>query len=122
MIRPSDLENAILQEYYKRYKDYGFPEATEFEVLSRNNFGSGRSTKLNHKRVFDSPDGSLYLGKYSHLEIGKIEAGATFWMVICSGKVAELVIVINGEEHWDGNEITWFIVVPETANLSARIE
>ncbi|MGJ5620472.1 hypothetical protein [Sulfitobacter sp. MF3-043] len=120
MKRPSDLEHAILQEYRKRYKYYGFPKALVFDVLSRHNFGSGRSTKLNHIGKINSPDGSLYLADYSHLEVGNVVAGATLFINICDRKATKPVILINVEEQWDGDETTCSILNPETADFSVR--
>jgi hypothetical protein len=114
------LERAILEEYFHRFKDVGFPNADAFRVVARNNTGAGRFTHLSHSGVVHMPDGVLPLGKCSQINLNDFTAGASFWLEVERGIVKELEIVINGDQDWNGEENSWSIFNPDNAENFIR--
>jgi hypothetical protein len=114
MLELSALERRILELYYIRYNMYGFPQPDALSVTSRSNTGSGRITKLFHEGQLDSPDGELFLGSYSYLEMEGMDYGANFSVDISEKKVSSVEILCVGNIIWDGLERSWRILNPET--------
>src|SRR5690606_8914429 len=106
----------LLNRFHARYKQYGFPAATELRVISRENSSAGRFTYLEHDGSMPGYDGQLDLGKFSQFEMTGVKYGFSFWVQLKNGKVDYLEFVVNGEEEWDGSESNWTVIDPDTGD------
>lgn len=111
------LERDILSAFHERYREFGFPPIDSLLVQARENTGAGRFTHLKHEKETQLPDGTLFLGKYSCLEVSGARYGATVSVDITAAKVNFLEIICNGDDLWDGNESWWRIADPETGDV-----
>jgi hypothetical protein len=115
--KPTALERSILDTYYKRFMERGFPPPTDFIVVGRNNTGSGRYTRLSHPNETALPEGRLDIGTYGQINMDNIRYGASFWLYVKGHKIFELEIAVNGTEYWDGTERDWEMCNPDTGEF-----
>jgi hypothetical protein len=115
--KPTALERSILDTYYVRYMERGFPSPEDFIVAGRNNTGNGRYTRLSHPNETSLPEGRLDLGIYGQINMDNIRSGASFWLYVKEHKIIELEIAVNGTERWDGTERHWKICNPDTGEF-----
>ena len=83
-------------------------------MLSRRNTGAGRFTYFTHEGNLQRADGHFGLGNFSQINMDGLDAGASFWIEIETGKILYLEIAVNGNQHWDGSERNWVICNPDT--------
>ena len=108
------LELDLLDRFYERYKQYGFPPVAALRVKSRKTSTAGRFTYLEHDGHMSQFDGQLALGRYSQFAMPGVDAGFSCWVQLKGGKVDYLEFVVNGEEEWDGSESSWSVYNPDT--------
>lgn len=105
----SPLESALLTVFHKEYRERGFPSPTEVRVISRENTGAGRYSKLSSTAHISGPDGVLDMnGKYIQME--GLPHGMAAVVSIRRGAIDQLEIAVYGEESWDGVERRWSIL------------
>jgi len=113
-IELTPLERDLLGHFWLRYKQIGFPSPEKLLVVSRQHTGAGRFTHFEHAGHVQRTDGQLSLGNFSQINMEGLEAGASFWIKIESGKVLFLEVVVNGEQFWDGTERRWSVCDPDS--------
>ena len=111
------LELDLLNRFHSRYKQLGFPPPEGIRVECRQSSSAGRFTYFKHEGHVWRSDGQLGLGPYSQFEMVGLDAGASFWVEIENGKVLYLEIIVNGEQEWDGSELPWEVLDPDTGEL-----
>lgn len=111
------LELDLLDRFYSRYKQLGFPPPEGIRVEFRQSSSAGRFTYFKHEGHVQRVDGQLDLGPYSQFNMDGLDAGASFCVEIENGKVVYLEIVVNGDQNWDGSELPWEVLDPDTGEL-----
>jgi hypothetical protein len=108
------LEHDLLDNFHSRYKQNGFPAPQDIIVKSRDKSSAGSYTYLDHDGYVELPDDTLGLGTISQIDMDGLRNGASFQVLIKSGKVLYLDIAVNGNYPWPETESRWSILDPET--------
>jgi len=114
------LELDLLDRFHTRYKQLGFPPPEGVRVKFRQSSSAGRFTYFEHEGHVQRVDGQLDLGRFSQFDMVGLDAGASFWVEIENGKVLYLEIIVNGEQEWDGSELRWVVLDPDTGELTSK--
>lgn len=72
----TELETWVLSAFHARYASFGFPDPARFDVLSRENTGAGRYTKISSEALVELPDGYHYLPN-CYIQIDELSDGAS---------------------------------------------
>ncbi len=106
-MRPTALEQAILEAYHRAFADRGFPRVESIEVLDRENSGAGRFVGLEssatiaiEERTCDVP---------FHVQMDGVENYLGFVLFLKDGKL-DWLEMFTYVGSWDGEERPWRLV------------
>lgn len=105
----SELEAAIVAEFFSIYGAKGFPPSSDVRVISRRETGAGRVVGLTSGSLLNFADGYLDMGG-RFIEMDGIAHGLMAVISIVGSKLDTLEIATYGDVSWDGCERNWRIV------------
>ena len=106
----TELEVLLLEEAYRRYRQFGFPSPEAIVVVRRVFDDCGRYTYLSHPGLIDIADGMIPLAQVD-LGGGKFLIVANLHVVDRSIEFIELMVA--GELVWNGDEPNPMVLLTE---------
>ena len=103
-MRPTPLEQAILQAYRDTFATKGFPAVDEIEVTTRENTGAGRFVELNSEVTTHLEGRTCDLPLVVNMD--GVEHGLGFVLFLDDGKL-DMLELFTFTGSWDGEERAW---------------